>query len=139
MISVDTYPLVPKPAMVEVREVSKKGVETTLMRVDRYPLVPSPATVDCNEEASCVEDMYPTCPNPATVDLKEVSRKGVETTLMSDERYPTVPNPCTVLAILLFKPTLLIKLADPRPTTVDANSVGSMKDDIVVKSPIVVL
>ena len=78
--------VVNKPIVVLWRVLAKNGVETMLIREERYPTLPSPVTVDWREEPSCVEEIYPACPNPTTVDRKELSRKGVDTTLIKEER-----------------------------------------------------
>ncbi len=40
--------------------------------------------------------------------------------------------------MIVFNPILLMKFADPKPTTVEVSSVGSMKEEISVCSPIAV-
>ena len=88
--------------------MSRKGVDTMSMSVERYPAVPKPSIVDCSvvsrkgvetKSLKLTVDRYPAVPKPSIVDCKVVSRKGVETKSrrLIDERYPDVPRPTTVL------------------------------------------
>ena len=71
--------------------------------------------------------------------IKLLLRPTMEDCKEADDKYPSVPNPWVVLTKLLANPKLLMKLTVPKPTTVEANSVGSMKDEINVCNAIVVL
>ena len=53
-----------------------------------------------------------------------------------EEIYPAEPNPSTVDARLLASPILLTKPLVPKPMTVDANSVGSIKLEMYVVRPV---
>jgi hypothetical protein len=84
------------------------------------------------EPPEVTEEIYPKVPKPLTVEIRDDSNKDVLTSPAADERYPTVPSPLTVLVNELVSPKLLIKLTVPKPTTVDASSVGSIKEEIRV-------
>ncbi len=84
-------------------------------------------------------DKYPKVPNPRIVDWSVESNTGELMSVVDpDERYPIVPSPRTVLVMTLANATLLIKPAWDNPTTVEVNSVGSIKEEIRVCNPIVV-
>lgn len=134
----EIYPSVPSPSVVDVKFVDVTSPVAPLA-LDKYPIVPSPLTVDCRVESKrdvltkpIADERYPKVPNPLTVDCKVEFKKGVLTRPEADDKYPNDPNPCVVLTKLLANPRLLMKFTVPNPTTVEASSVGSIKDEISV-------
>ena len=90
--------------MVDVKEVSKKGVLTKFDRltVERYPAVPRPATVDCKE----ADETYPNVPKPIVVDVTFESNP-------TEERNPIVPNPIIVDVNSVGSINVLIYVVNP--------------------------
>ena len=62
--------MLPNPLTVDCKELSRKGVDTRLLKLteDKYPALPNPLTVDM----SCAEEIYPNVPNPKVVEVKLV-------------------------------------------------------------------
>ena len=63
--------------------------------------------------------------------VRPLSKTAVE----YEDKYPSVPRPTKLLVIALLIPAVLMNPCVPNPTTVDANSVGSMKLLIYSNNP----
>ncbi len=112
----------PKFLTVDVRDVSKKGVETMVAKfaVDTNPDVCRPRVVETKE----VVETYPVVPRPATVDVmlailippgpKAVEKEDIAEFNVNVETYPAVPRPVTVDVIF---PRVISPPPPPPPPT----------------------
>ncbi len=112
----------PKFLTVDLRDVSKKGVETMVEKfaVDTNPDVWRPRVVDTKERV----EIYPVVPRPVTVDVifamlippgpKAVEKEDIAEFNVNVETYPAVPRPVTVDVIF---PRVISPPPPPPPPT----------------------